>query len=344
MSVGRISFWQQNQNYWSRSASSGQSVALRNVVITSMFGASTNLSRGLASIANQTALNRVNSQLTAAVQNALASIGGGSTSAGGSTASSSSSGATASPSSSSANSSAASSGARAAAPATGTGTAPLTAGTSLATLGILKNGTITVSDGTNTTIYKSTGSDTVSDLVSALNRNVYGNAQVAAWLNASGKLVISGKNNTAMITVGGTNAANVGFVTGHAFFQPTTPSPSTAGSSKQPVFELVRRLDFKRVDIGQQRVKRFGRESSAKRGAWIADHRHRRDIAGQQRTERQPGQSAGLIGQAAAPTNCDARSPRNVIGPTWHSMLLRSAQISPPMSVQRLQKAKSSLR
>jgi hypothetical protein len=231
MSVGRISFWQQNQNYWSRSASSGQSVALRNVVITSMFGASTNLSRGLASIANQTALNRVNSQLTAAVQNALASIGGGSTSAGGSTASSSSSGATASPSSSSANSSAASSGARAAAPATGTGTAPLTAGTSLATLGILKNGTITVSDGTKTTIYKSTGSDTVSDLVSALNRNVYGNAQVAAWLNASGKLVISGKNNTAMITVGGTNAANVGFGTGHAFFQPTTPSPSTAGSS-----------------------------------------------------------------------------------------------------------------
>ena len=67
--------------------------------------------------------------------------------------------------------------------------------------------------------------------MSALNRNVYGNAQVAAWLNASGKLVISGKNNTAMITVGGTNAVNVGFGTGHAFFPPTTPSPGTAGSS-----------------------------------------------------------------------------------------------------------------
>jgi hypothetical protein len=231
MSVSRISFWQQNQNFWSRSASSSQSLALRNTVITSMFGASTNLSRGLASIANQTALNRVNSQLTAAVQNALASITGGSTSAGGGTASSSSSGATTSPSSSSANSSTASSSAPAATPATGTGTAPLTAGTSLATLGILKNGTITVSDGTNTTMYKSTGSDTVSDLVNGLNQNVFGNAQVAAWLDAKGKLVISAKNNTAMITVGGMNAANVGFGTGHTFFQPTKPSSATTGSS-----------------------------------------------------------------------------------------------------------------
>jgi len=210
MGVSRVSFWQQNQSYWGRSASSSQSAALRNVVITSMFGASTNLSRGLASIANQTALSRVNSQLTAAVQNALASITGGSTNAGGGTASSSSSGATASPSSSSASSGAASSGGRAAAPA---------------------KGTITVSDGTNTTIYKSTGSDTVGDLVNALNQNAYGNAQVAAWLNASGKLVISGKNSTAMITVGGINAANVGFGTGHTFFKPTAPSPSTAGSS-----------------------------------------------------------------------------------------------------------------
>jgi hypothetical protein len=231
MGVSRVSFWQQNQSYWGRSASSSQSAALRNVVITSMFGASTNLSRGLASIANQTALSRVNSQLTAAVQNALASITGGSTNAGGGTASSSSSGATASPSSSSASSGAASSGGRAAAPAIGTGTAPLTASTSLATLGILAKGTITVSDGTNTTIYKSTGSDTVGDLVNALNQNAYGDAQVAAWLNASGKLVISGKNSTAMITVGGINAANVGFGTGHTFFKPTAPSPSTAGSS-----------------------------------------------------------------------------------------------------------------
>ena len=39
-----------------------------------------------------------------------------------------------------------------------------------------------------------------------------------------------------------------------------------------------------------------------------------------------------------APMNCDARSPRNTIGPTWFSLLPRSAQISPPISIQRLQK------
>jgi hypothetical protein len=228
MSASRISFWQQNQSYWSRSASSGQSVALRNVVISSMFGASSNLSRGLASIANQAALNRVNSQLTAAVQNALASITGGSNGAGG-TASASSGGSNATPASSSASASPAST--AAAAPASGTGTAPLTAGTSLLTLGFVVKSTFTVSDGTNTTVYKSTGSDTVGDLVDALNQNLFGNAQVAAWLNPSDKLVISGKSSTAMITVGGTNAANVGFGPGHNFFQPTTPSPSAAGSS-----------------------------------------------------------------------------------------------------------------
>jgi hypothetical protein len=35
-----------------------------------------------------------------------------------------------------------------------------------------------------------------------INKNVYGNAQLAAWLDSSGKLVISGKNDTTMITVG----------------------------------------------------------------------------------------------------------------------------------------------
>ena len=223
MSVSRISFWQQNQKFWSHSASTSQSAALRNTVISSMFGASTTLSAGLASIANQTALNRVNNQLTAAVQSALASITGGSSG----TASSSSSGSTGS-SSSSANQSASSSAATAAGPATGTGTAPLTATTSLTTLGILKNGTISVSDGTNTTTYKSTGSDTVSDLVNAFNQNVYGNAHVAVWLDAKGKLVVSAKNNTAMITVGGMNAANVGFGPGHTFFQPTKASSGTS--------------------------------------------------------------------------------------------------------------------
>ena len=115
--------------------------------------------------------------------------------------------------------------------AVGTGTAPLTAGTSLLTLGILPKGTITVSDGSNTTTYKATGGDTVGDLLNAINKNAYGNAQVAAWLDPKGKLVISGKNQTATIQVGGTYAANVGFKPGNTFFQPTAPSSSASATS-----------------------------------------------------------------------------------------------------------------
>ena len=46
---------------------------------------------------------------------------------------------------------------------------PLSANTALLTLGIPKNGTITVSDGTNTTTFASTGTDTVGDLINAIN-------------------------------------------------------------------------------------------------------------------------------------------------------------------------------
>jgi len=225
MSVGSVSFWQQDQNYWNQSASDSQSAAQTDSVISTMFGASTTLSSGLASLPNQTALNRVNTQLTAAVQSALASINGGSSGTGSTTSSSSSSPSTSSSSSPSSTSSPA---ATVAAPAVGTGTVPLTASTSLFTLGIIAKGTFTVGDGTNTTTYKSTGSDTVGDLLNAINKNVYGNAQVAAWLDSTGKLVISGENDTTMITVGGTNAANVGFGAGNTFFQPTAPSPSTS--------------------------------------------------------------------------------------------------------------------
>jgi hypothetical protein len=35
-----------------------------------------------------------------------------------------------------------------------------------------------------------------------INKNVYGNAQLAAWLDSSGKPVISGENDTTMIAVG----------------------------------------------------------------------------------------------------------------------------------------------
>jgi hypothetical protein len=225
MSVSSISFWQQDQNYWNKAAQSSQQQQLSSAVINNLFGASTTLSAGLASIANQTALGRVNSQLTSAVQDALNSLNGGSSST-----DSSSSTSSASSSSSSGSSTSSSSSAALTAPASGTGAVPLSTSTSLFTLGILAGGTITVNDGTNTTTYKSTGKDTVGDLINAINTNVYGNAQVTASLNASGKLVITANNQTASIQVGGAYAGNVGFGAGNNFFQPTTPT-SAGGSS-----------------------------------------------------------------------------------------------------------------
>ena len=226
MSVGSISFWQQNQNYWARASQDSQKQAQTNAVISSMFGASTTLSAGLASIANQAALSRVNSQLTSAVQSALDSINGGSSSTN-TTGTSSSTSSSSSSSSSGSSSSSSTTGA----PAIGTGTAPLNAGTSLLTLGILAGGAITVNDGTNTTTYKSTGSDTVGDLLNAINKNAYGNAQVTAWLDSSGKLVITAKNQTSTISVGGAFAPNIGFGAANNFFQPTAPTPASTSSS-----------------------------------------------------------------------------------------------------------------
>ena len=206
-SLGSVSFWQQDQNFWNQAQQQAQSAAASNALITAMGNLQTNKVRGLASIANKTALNRVNAQLKAALQSAIQTAQGGS-----STSSST-------PSSKGA-------------PAIGTGTAPLTAGTSLLTLGIPPSGTITVSDGTNTTTYSSTGTDTVGDLVNALNqKNVYGNAQVAAWLNSSGDLVISGLNDTDPVSVGGTFASNVGFGAKNSSFQPTAPTPASSSSS-----------------------------------------------------------------------------------------------------------------
>ena len=184
MSVGSISFWQQNQNYWARASQDSQKQAQTNAVISSMFGASTTLSAGLASIANQAALSRVNSQLTSAVQSALDSINGGSSSTNTTGTSSSTSSSSSSSSSGSSNSSSTTG-----APAIGTCTAPLNAGTSLLTLGILAGGAITVSDGTNTTTYKSTGKDT-GDLLNAINKNAYGNAlSIAASVGGCLRLV-----------------------------------------------------------------------------------------------------------------------------------------------------------
>ena len=215
ISVGSGSFWQQDQNYWARTQQVTQSQTLSATVIDQMFGASSTLTTGLASIANQTALDRVNTALSAAVQSAL---NPGST---GSTASSS----TSSTASSASSSSSAAATPIVSAPATGTGTVPLTSGTPLLGLGFLTRGNFTVSDGTFTTTYQSTGTDTVGDLISAINSGAPGNALVRAWLNGSGNLVITSQNKNDTVTVSGDYAAALGFGSNNATFAPTKPPP-----------------------------------------------------------------------------------------------------------------------
>jgi hypothetical protein len=216
-SIGSGSFWQQDQNFWARSQQTTQAQALSATVINQMFGASSTLTTGLASIANQTALDRVNTALTAAVQGALSPT----------SASPTASSSTSATGSSSSSSSAASSAAApvVAAAATGTGTVPLTSGTSLLGLGFLTRGSFTVSDGTYSTTYQSTGTDTVGDLINAINSGAPGNAQVSAWLNGSGNLVISSLNKIDTVSVSGDYAAALGFGNTNATFAPVTPPP-----------------------------------------------------------------------------------------------------------------------
>ncbi len=216
-SVGSVSFWQQDQNYWSRVQQSDASQSQSSVVISQMFGASTTLATGLASIANQTALDRVNTALTAAVQSVLNPSSTSSSSSASTTSSATS--ATSTPT------------VTFAAPATGTGTVPLTSGTSLLGLGFLTRGNFSVSDGTYTTTYQSTGTDTVGDLVSAINANAPGNAQVTAWLNGSGDLVIASKNLTDTVSVSGDYASALGFSGNNDTFTPTAPSSPATGAS-----------------------------------------------------------------------------------------------------------------
>jgi hypothetical protein len=219
ISVGSGSFWQQDQNFWARSQQITQAQTLSSTVIDQMFGASSTLTTGLASIANQTALDRVNTALSAAVQGALNPASSGSTA-------SSSTSSTASSASSSSN--AAASSAKppvVSAAAIGTGTVPLTSGTSLLGLGFLTRGNFSVSDGTFTTTYQSTGTDTVGDLIGAINSGAPGNALVRAWLNGSGNLVITSQNKNDTVTVSGDYAAALGFGSTNATFAPTKPPP-----------------------------------------------------------------------------------------------------------------------
>jgi len=217
MSIGSIgSFWQIDQSFWQRSKQRSNQLAATNSVINAIGSAETNLGKGLAGIANQTALDRVNTQLAQGIQNLL-------------------SGNTGQPSSSTT---------AAVAPtktipvaATGTGTEALSISTQLSLLGILSGGQITIGAGKNTTTYTSTGTDTVGDLLKAINANDFGNAQVTASLSHNGNLVLTSKNTTDAIFVGGLYASNIGFGVGHTTFTPTkttATAPSTLATTQPP--------------------------------------------------------------------------------------------------------------
>ncbi len=169
-------------------------------------------SKGMAAIANGEALIRTNNQITQLIQNVLE----GTTGASG-TGSSSSTG-----------------NYKPAQPATGTGKVSVSVGTTLSSLGILQGGTVYVSAGGNTTTYTSTGSDTVGDLLSAINTNLPDTAQVKATLNSRGDIVLTSKNTTDQINVSGVFASNIGFAVGNQTFKPTPASgkkPSTTATS-----------------------------------------------------------------------------------------------------------------
>lgn len=223
MSIGSISFWQQDQSFWTQSQTSfyaqdqnylqnqeaiSQQQSADSSLFSSMGTAQTLRTTGLAQIATQEAQTRVQNEI-AADEKALAAASGISSTPAAPTGP---------------------------APATGTGTIPLTSSTTLSSLRIPPGGVITVSDGTNTTTYTSTGTDTVADLIGAINTNIAGNAYVTASINSSGKLVIAGKDMQESVTVGGTFAPSVGFGPRNQTFQPTAgtaaySSASTAASS-----------------------------------------------------------------------------------------------------------------
>ena len=145
--------------------------------------------------------------------------------------------------------------------ATGTGTQTgLASATTLASLGITSGETITVNDGTNTTTYTSTGSDTVADLISAING---GSAKVTASLNGSGDLVLTG-NDRHRVDHGRRHR----------------PRPLSASAPAQNCVPADQSADAKRGVAGPD-PDRHGRQRRA-----ADDHvRHR----------RRPGRDAGAI-------------------------------------------------
>jgi hypothetical protein len=212
-SIGSTSFYQQDKAYWSGSMWSS-TISASDSLIGAMSNAETSKAKGLASIANQTALTRTNSQLAALIQQVL--DGGTSTS------SSSSTSTTSSSSTSSASTTVQ--------PASGTGTVPVTTTTTLASLGILPGGTLAFGDGSsNVTNYTSTGDDTVGSLINAINNG-------PAFLTASisnGKLTVTARDTTASVVISGsgTDATAIGFGNNNNTFQPVQPPKSSTSSA-----------------------------------------------------------------------------------------------------------------
>jgi flagellar hook protein FlgE len=105
--------------------------------------------------------------------------------------------------------------------AVGTGTVgSLTNGTTLLSLGIAATDKIMIGDGTSTTTYTSTGTDTVGDLINAING---GTATVTASLSG-GNLVLTGNNFTTTVSVtgsGANDASHLGFGATNNTFPPT---------------------------------------------------------------------------------------------------------------------------
>jgi hypothetical protein len=213
MSIGGVtSFWQQDQNYWSPSQGWGSTISATNSLINAIGAAETNQGKGRAAIANGQALARVNNQIKSGIQDYIKAVNGSSTGS--------------------------SSGIKAE-PATATSTKAVSVSTTLSSLGVLQGGSFYVTSGKNTTTYTSTGSDTIGDLISTLNTNLPGNAQVTASINSKGRLVIASKNTTDQISISGVYASNFGYAVGNQNFKPTkatapaaTSSTSTTSSSK----------------------------------------------------------------------------------------------------------------
>jgi hypothetical protein len=203
VSIQGLSFFQQNQNYWQRQQAWSNVQSANNALINVMGQAEVNQAKGLASIANGTALARVKSQLTSGIKSLLQGSNSSSTSSTAPTT---------------------------AQPATAIGTVPLTRDTSLSTLGFLPGGTFSVDAGTNVTQYTSTGDDTVADLINAINS---GPAFVTAAINGSGKLVITSRDTKDIITIqgSGTDAVALGFGPNNDSFTATQPKPPASSST-----------------------------------------------------------------------------------------------------------------